>query len=165
MAFEWSEAKERAAMLIAVGDKKNRAIAKEIGIAESTLYLWVREEEFAKQVEVYRTEIRQRVMEEGIASASDRMARSNLRWAQLLQITEERGKAKRHQHVPGWKTGLLCHTQRVIGRGEDSTTVDVYELDAALIREERELQKQAAQETGQWIERSETSAQFVVVDI
>jgi len=42
------------------------------------------------------------------------------------------------------------------GKGEDFRTVEEYRVDTATIAEIRDIQKQAAQELGQWIKRTES---------
>jgi len=49
----------------------------------------------------------------------------------------------------------MCHQVKGIGRGEDFEVVHIYAVDGTLLREIREIEKQAAQELGQWSEKHE----------
>jgi len=157
MAFAWDETKEQAAVLVAVGELTGQEICKECGIVESTLYLWKNSEEFQSRVQENRDEIRKRVFSEGVADLANRVRRYNRRWNQINRIFEQRAADTTHAGVPGWDTGLLCHEQKSLGSGEIATVIDVYKADVGTIKEERELAKQAAQELGQWEEKTRTS--------
>lgn len=68
--------------------------------------------------------------------------------------------------VPGGNTGLLVRTTKGIGSGDTFQIVDEYAVDTGLLRELREHEKQAAQELGQWIDKSEveqTTKAYVTV--
>jgi hypothetical protein len=58
--------------------------------------------------------------------------------------------------VPGGKSGLLVHNVKSIGSGEFAERVDLYEVDTGLLQQCLALEKQAAQEVGDW---EETKAQ------
>ena len=55
----------------------------------------------------------------------------------------------------GGSTGLLTRSVKAIGAGKFTRFVDEYRVDTALLRELRELEKQAAIEQGQWSEKRE----------
>jgi hypothetical protein len=75
----------------------------------------------------------------------------------LQQVIQERAADPDMQHIPGGKTGLLVHTTKAIGAGRTQQLIDEYTLDAVLLREAREHEKQAAQEVGDWVEKNEQS--------
>jgi hypothetical protein len=77
------------------------------------------------------------------------------RWLRLQQVIVERAASAEMQRVPGGRTGLLTHAVKGIGAGENFQVVDAYDVDASLLREMREIEKQAAQEVGQWTEKHE----------
>ena len=101
--------------------------------------------------------LRDQVLTEGISNVADRIRRYDQRWNQIHQIFQERGADPAHADTPGWRTGLLCHEQKSIGAGALATIVDMYRVDTAALKEERDLAKQAAQELGQWTEKTESS--------
>jgi hypothetical protein len=55
---------------------------------------------------------------------------------------------------PGADKGLLARSYKQLGSGEDATIVEEYAVDGVLLKELREHEKQAAQELGQWSEKS-----------
>jgi hypothetical protein len=56
--------------------------------------------------------------------------------------------------VPGAETGLLTRTYKQIGSGEGAEKVEEYQVETGLLKELREHEKQAAQELGQWADKS-----------
>jgi hypothetical protein len=87
------------------------------------------------------------------------------RWRELQRVIAERGADPTMQDVPGGRTGLLLKTVKVIGSGEAARQVEEYRLDAALLKELRELEKQAAEEAGQWTARPEVRAAVACVSV
>lgn len=152
--FEWTKQRERAAALIAKGELTMEQIADEIDCGVATLYRWKDNEEFIKRVAENVAKIREAVLSQEIGEVYKRVSRLNKRWQQIDQLITARASDPRMMDIPGGSTGLLCHELKSIGGGENAQVVDVYRFDAALIKEERELAKQAAQECGQWMERS-----------
>ena len=77
--------------------------------------------------------------------------RSKIHRADLLrQVIAERAKADEMQVAPGGRTGLLA----IDYKGKDADQ-PVYKVDAGLLKELRELEKEIAIELGQWTEKSE----------
>ncbi len=145
--FKWDADKTRAATLLAVGDLTNDQIAETLDIGIATLYNWKNHGEFKQEVLRLKAEIREEILYNEIADLVHRVRRYNKRWKQIDRLIDAR--AKEHREVPGGDTGLLVRD--IKGKSEN----DVYFFDAALIREERELAKQVAQDTGQWTEKHE----------
>ena len=71
----------------------------------------------------------------------------------MKAVIEARAEATEMQDAAGGDTGLLAHTMKSIGAGPNAEKVDEYTFDAALLRELREHEKQAAQELGQWVDK------------
>jgi hypothetical protein len=61
--------------------------------------------------------------------------------------------------VPGGTTGLLVRTYKTLGSGESQRVVEEFTVDVALLKELREHEKQAAQELGHWIAKSDVTTQ------
>ena len=59
---------------------------------------------------------------------------------------------------PGLSTALLVHSRRSIGSGDKFESFDEFTLDTATLAELRHLERQAAQELGQWTKRQEATA-------
>lgn len=156
--FKWNVAKEQAALLLAQDELTDEAIADQLGTGRTTLWEWKQRPEFDARVEAHREEWRKRVRKRGIAVAENRVAALQDRWERMKRIIAERGEADIMQDVPGGRTGLLCYTKKSLGAGPMAQVVDEFELDAALLRELREHEKQAAQELGQWTDRQDVTS-------
>jgi hypothetical protein len=92
-----------------------------------------------------------------IARRRERLSDYDERRYKFLQIVAKRAEwfAKHRSDVPGGETGLLRVEIKVVGGGPAAYTVEEYVPDIALSQELRALNKQAAQELGQWAERTE----------
>ncbi len=64
-------------------------------------------------------------------------------------------KLKSDPDAAGGASGLIVHQVKMIGRGEEAQIVHEYVIDAGMLREMREHEKQAAMELGQWTEKRE----------
>lgn len=115
----------------------------------------------ARLVEIAETE-RQAIIARGIAEKQNRIDALNDRWARMRQVVKERAEDSELQHVAGGKTGLIVHNVKGVGKGEDFQLIDLYEVDTGLLKELREHEKQAAQEVGQWVEKSEGNDKVTV---
>ena len=150
--FKWDKTKETAAALLAVGELTYQEIAAQCGVTSRSIINWLGEEQFKARVDSNVEEIRKKVLSHGIADLVQRVKRLDKRWNAIDRLIAARGMSLRD--VPGGETGLLCKEQKVLGGGEFSEVVDVYKVDAALLKEERELAKQASIELGQWQEKT-----------
>jgi phage terminase small subunit len=104
-------------------------------------------------IEAHRAKIEQT----GIAHLQSRVDGYNERRNLLLQIVRERSQHEDYRDTPGGKTGLLVHTVKQIGGGLTAERVDEFAVDTGLLKELRELEKQAAQDLGQWSEKREVT--------
>jgi hypothetical protein len=152
--FPWSPASEEAAQLLAVGELSTIEIAEKVGCDRGTLWRWRQQAAFAARVEAHLEEIRVEIRRRGIGVVERRVASLDDRWKRLLKVIEQRGASVEMKDVPGGETGLLVRKIKKIGSGEDSEIVNEYAVDTGLLSELREHEKQAAQELGQWINRS-----------
>jgi hypothetical protein len=161
--FRWGQASERAALLVAEGDLSYPAIADRLGVARMTLWRWRQAPEFRARVAEHLAEIREDVRRCGVADRHRRVAAYNARWSKLNGVIEARAKDPAMQGVPGGATGLLVRKVRrlaVEADGDDrkrTREVEEFVVDGVLLRELRELEKQAAQDLGQWAERREVA--------
>ena len=89
---------------------------------------------------------------EGLARRAVRLREKMARHALLKQVIAERANHVEMQDAAGGKTGLLCLDYK----GKDADRA-VYKLDAALLKEMRELEKEIAIEKGEWTEKQELS--------
>lgn len=152
--FEWTDAREKAALLVYADDLTDDQISEAVGIARSTLWIWRKQPEFIARIEELSADFRARIRRKGIAIMENRVAALQDRQRRMDQVIRERGENPEMQHVPGGTTGLMVHNVKAIGSGETAERVDLYEVDTALLAEMRATEKQAAQELGQWTEKS-----------
>ena len=108
-----------------------------------------------------KDDIRERVLElqKGMAAGvihaeiSNRNARVQAkqnRWDRMRGLIEAR--AQEMKDVPGGETGMLVRDFK----GKDANQV-VYKFDASLVNELNKVEKQAAEELGQWVARTISS--------
>jgi Terminase small subunit len=89
--------------------------------------------------------------EERISSLQQRIDGYNERRQKLLAIIGERAMAG--WNAPGASTGLLTRVVKSIGSGKNFKEIEEFRVDTALLRELREVEKQAAIELSQWTEK------------
>lgn len=152
-AFRWSKAKRRAAELLAAGELSQDAIADAVGRSRRRLFEWRQHPEFQDAVERQSKELERAVFSRGIARRVRRVAAYQDRWERMRAVIDQRAVSHAMEDVPGGQTGLLAHDVKSVGSGEFAERVDLYEVDTGLLRELRELEKQCAQELGQWVEK------------
>lgn len=152
--FDWTPTSERAAQLLAAGELTTVEICEQLKICRTTLWNWRQYADFAARVEQHQEEIRVEVRRRGIGLLERRVASLDDRWSRLHRVITARAEDPEMQGVPGGDTGLLVRKVKKIGSGDDAEIVNEYAVDTGLLAELREHEKQAAQELGQWINRS-----------
>lgn len=155
--FEWDKTREEAANLIARGELTIGAVADRLGIPVRSLYEWRKHPDFIARVDGLIDDMRAAIRRRAISWVERRVDRLNDAWLRMQQVIAERAADPALASVPGGKTGLLCRNVKGVGRGDDFQLIDVYEVDTGLLKELREHEKQAAQELGQWSEKTELS--------
>jgi hypothetical protein len=106
-------------------------------------------------------EERQAIVAQGIAARQNRVDAYGDRWALMRQVITERAGDRDLAEVPGGRTGLLVKNFKTAG----GVIVEEFAVDTGLLREMREIEKQAAQDLGQWVERQEASGETrILVD-
>ncbi len=156
--FSWSPNRERAAQLLAEDDLSDEEIAKIVRVNRKQLWKWKCKPEFQAKIEELQKRMGNIIHRRGIARKTRRLAVMDRRYEGMQQIMRERAAAQEMQDVPGGKSGQLVHTIKSVGGGENAQVVDEYEFDAALAKEMRELEKQAAVEVGQWEEKRDITS-------
>lgn len=161
--FAWTATRERAACLVAADDQSDERIAASLGIVRATLSNWKRHPDFAARVEQIVAEYRAAVLQRGIAVRENRMAALDDRWRRLRSVVEAWAAALQGDADP-FKLG--AHRDAALASGFESGMVGIewvttpkgnfrpqFKTDTALSAEMRNLEKQAAQEMGEWVER------------
>lgn len=151
--FRWNPQRDRAAVLVAEDIMPDEVMATELGIDRRTLTRWRAVPEFAARVEHHRQLWRERIETTGVANRTNRVQAYTDRWHRLQQVIAERAADPEMQDVPGGTTGLLVHQTKAIGTGKSQTIIDEYAVDVATLKELRGLEKQAAEDLGQWSQR------------
>ncbi len=114
--FAWSAKQECAAVLLAEGSMTQQAVADEVGVIRQTVSTWLKQPEYVAHIATIRAEIIERVKQTGIASKESRLLAMDGRWRDLNELRAELRRA------------------------------DPFTFDRELLREMRELEKQAAAE-------------------
>lgn len=151
--FRRARQKLHAARLLAEDELTDREVAARAGVSERQLYRWKREPAFAARVRALVAELGELSTRRAIGRRARRLRALDERWQALQRVAAERGADPGMAGVPGGATGLLVRTVRGVGSGPNFRVVEEYEVDAALLRELRDHERQAAQELGQWVEK------------
>jgi hypothetical protein len=153
--FEIHQPQIEAAQLLANGELGDGEIADRLGIARSTLWHWKQRPEFTALIDEHLARFREEVRRRGLANLERRVRALNDRWNRLQRVIEARADHPDYAEAPGGTTGLLVKSVKQIGVGRDAREVEEFTVDAALLKELREHEKQVAQELGQWAEKHE----------
>lgn len=148
--MHWTEASQNAALLIAKGKLQILQISVVVGVAEKTVHAWKKDPEFMAVVNDHRAMIREEIRRVGIADLENRVEAQNDRWNRLRQLMEARADSVEMAKVPGGKLGVLVRKEKEIGKGDKAKFVEEFELDKPLLDAILALEKQVAQELGQW---------------
>lgn len=151
LPFRWNEPRERAATLVAEDKLSDLEIATELDVSRRTLANWKLHPDFQARVDEHVAAFRAAVRRRGIAIVENRVDAQQDRWRRMKRLIEAR--AAEHVDAPGGDTGLLVRQEKQLGVGLLAERVTEYAFDAALAREMRELEQQAAKELGQWTEK------------
>lgn len=174
--FVWTKRREKAAQLVAADEQTDEQIAAAVGITKRQLERWKRHPAFQARVAEHVQAWRERILAEGVAVREKRVEALNERWERLRRLIAARTEDLRDE-TPGGETGLLVREPMLVKVYEaselddgasllptkESRIVYKYTLDAALLKELREIEKQAAIELGQWEEKQVNSGKLSIV--
>jgi hypothetical protein len=155
--WKWTKPKEEAAVLLAEDELTDEEIAAQVGITSRQMRVWKSRLEFVERIESLSRHMADPALRHAIARKARRIRDYEDRRRRMLSVIDERASQPEMTTVPGGQSGLLCHTVKSIGGGDNAQVVDEYEVDTGLLKELRELEKQAAMELGQWKEGMEVS--------
>lgn len=174
--FAWTPKREKAAAaLAALGPgETEEELALRLGVTFPTLWRWKQHPAFAARVAEHTADIVAAVKAEGVANRQNRLDGYNDRYRRLEQVIAERAADPTMAQVPGGTSGLLAREIKFVTvyeakrpeRGGDDgepaivpakykEPTEVFTVDTGLLRELREVAKQAAQDLGQWTEKRE----------
>ena len=147
----------KAAQLTAEGETAE-AIAAQVGVTSRTIERWRDRPDFANHVGRLRTEMAAALKAEGIRRRENRLASYQDTFDRLMKIVEERaedgGRNGAYYRVPGYSSGLMVADVKF---GGDGDRVYVYKVDTGLVSALLNVQKQIAQDSGQWSEKDESA--------
>jgi hypothetical protein len=145
----WNAPKEEAAMLMAVGALTIPEIMQRVEMREKAFTVLRASPDFKERVQHYKDALRKGLAEIGIAEKNNRLQALDDRWKKMKQIIEDR--EKEFSGVSQARTGLMKKMVRLIpiGGGEVQEVAS-FAVDDDLLKEMREVEKQAAIEAEQW---------------
>lgn len=147
----WTLERARAAESLATGDKTDQQVADEVGVTRRQLARWKNVPTFRQRIAEITQTILDTVRAEGILHKQNRLLNLHDRVQRMTALMAAReAEFRQTGETAGGETGLLVRDYK--GKNADRI---VYRFDAALLRELREHEKQAAQELGQWAEKHE----------
>lgn len=176
--FKRTAVRDRAARLLSEDRLSDEAIATELNIGPRTLYHWKRNPDFQAWIEEHRAAQLQAIKDEGIRNKQNRMRAYAELAAKLQRVISERADDPLMDGVAGGATGLLVAEPLLIKVYEanhpadedderqsldgpitpmrQSRIVYKYAVDTATLKELRATLQQAAQEAGEWLDKSES---------
>lgn len=93
-------------------------------------------------------EVERQITDAAIASKVQRILDADEDYRRLGQVIEARAADKRYDE-PGYSTGVMVHSLKQTGSGQNAVLVDEYKTDTALIAERRALRREVAEELDQ----------------
>lgn len=164
--FELTKERKLAARLLWEDDLTDEDISEQVGISPRTLYRWKGQPEFRAEIKRLGDEWAATVMSVGVAKRENRVAALNDRWELLKQVVIERaawyaapddsGDDDAEPIAPGAGTGLMVKQVKSVGFGENNMVITEWVVDTGTLAELRAIEQQAAKETGQWLDKSES---------
>lgn len=154
--FNWTGAAEKALNLLVEGVSTIKEIAEQCHVSTQAVYIWRQHPDFMARVKEYRDRYAEAVFELGISRVETRVAAQHDRWMRMRRLIEARAADIKSMGVAGGGEGIMAHSKKMLGSGPTATEIDVYEFDAALVKEMRELEKEASIQLGQRLERKQT---------
>jgi transcriptional regulator with XRE-family HTH domain len=183
-----TEARARAAVLLAEDDLTDEQIAAMVGVTRRTLARWKTNSDFAALVGDHVGELQAAMLRLTVAKKRERMKVLDRLHEKLLTVIDERAEeyaalAEQQAAEPDTKrvyrqvfggsgtvpagggTGLIVRQLKVVGAGPMAREIEEFAVDTGLVREIRAVHEQAAKELGQWVERSEVDQRTTMVEI
>ena len=163
--FIWTKQRIEAARLLADDSLTDEQVADTLGLHRRTITSWKAVPEFAEKIAAIVAATEARILQTGIARKVNRVKALDRRWEGMKQVVAERAAAPEMQSIPGGKTGLLVikEAEWVEVKQADGSSKAVLvplevAVDTGLLKELRELEKQAAQVT--WSVARQTRLHF-----
>jgi hypothetical protein len=136
-----------AARLVAEDELSDNEIARFCGITRRTLMRWKKQPAIQQEIDEHLRLIKLQSEVRMLSERRDRIADMDMRWQDLQGIVRQRAKSPEMRDVPGGRTGLMRRRKGSFSRRHGRTGLNPacdYEVDIALLREERRLLKAVA---------------------
>lgn len=143
------ERQAHAAILLAEDELSDSEIAQRCGITRRTLMRWKKQSSIQQKIDEQLRLSKQESEGQMIVERQLRIAGMEARLYEIADIIRERAHSPEMKGVPGGDTGLV-RRRKVCFKRHGGLAVDVYEVDIALMREERRLLVEVAKALGQW---------------
>lgn len=143
----------KAVHLVVDDTLTDEEIAGQVGVTRRQLSRWKRNPLFVDEVARVVSKFDEQLLRIGVATRRRRVEALNNRWHRMQEVIDARASDTSTSEIPGADTGLLVRQYKGVGRGADFQVVEEYAVDTGLLREMRELERQAAAELGQWVEK------------
>lgn len=174
--WRWTPSKEAAVPLVADGKVTEGEIATRLAVTRRTVVRWKAAPEFQQRVAALVARATEAASEATIATKVGRLAIYQRELDDLERVFAAR--AEQYKDIPGGDTGIIVGEPTIVkvyevadggagGAGEDeevaltplkqARVVYHYKVDVPLLKERRDLLKQAAIELRQWVERTEST--------
>jgi|SRR5579872_1749843 len=157
-----SQKQEQAAVLVAEDELSDEAIAERVGISRMTLHRWKRDAAFQQRVTEILASFGLSLQRYSIARKDKRMAAYQNRWDRMKRLMDARAADPSMEGVPGGRTGLIVRHVKRVGPPSDARQVETYTVDTGFMAEMLAIERQAAQEAGQWKESEQPQAPVLV---
>lgn len=153
--FKWDSKRHKAASLIAEG-YSNKKTAEALKCEERLVAWWRKHPDFGHRVKKIIDEAGIEAATIAIANRVNRMRGYDDLLNRHFQVIEERAANPSGDAHPGMSSGLVVRREKQIPLRSGGVITDLeYQVDNATSAEIRALYKQAAQESGQWSEKTE----------
>jgi hypothetical protein len=159
--FLWNGEREEIALHVAQGKLSWEKIAAEVGVSRGTVWNLYQIPDFKARVDEHKAAFASEIRSRALANHEGRLDSLYKLRERIMRILEEREAAYDDNHTePGMASGLLNENVTIMqmdgDSGERSRIIKrEYKYETALARDLMAIEKQIAQELGQFSEKSE----------
>jgi hypothetical protein len=156
-----NEKQQRAAALCAEDELTDEEIAASVGISRTTLHRLKYEPLFLDAIAEHTARVQAAMLKLDIAKRHKRVECLDMLHQKSLAVIQARADAM-PDDAPGTNTGLMVRQVKQIGTGPNAVTIEEFQIDAALMKEIRAIQEQAAAELGQKVDKVAVTGDVIV---
>jgi hypothetical protein len=149
--FQWTEPRERAALLLAEDDLTDEEIGAAVGVNASTIWRWKQAPEFTVRITENARKLGGPARRAAVTKRGRRIRYLSEQIERIRAVIEARAADPDIQKFPGGDQGLLVLDFKAAGK----EAIPVAKFDAALLKTFADYLRQVAQEAGQWADKHE----------